>query len=137
MNLESRFIELRKKNGYSQSDIAEKLNITPSAYGFYEQGRSVPNAKILNQLATLYEVTTDYLLGRSNTPQLDRKEERDIQKDLAAWKADLENGTLQMKLDGDEIDEEVKQFIVDNMENTLILARLKAKEKFTPNKYKK
>lgn len=137
MNLESRFIELRKKNGYSQSDIAEKLNITPSAYGFYEQGRSVPNAKILNQLATLYEVTTDYLLGRSNTPQLDRKEERNLEKELAAWREELDQGTLQMKLDGNEIDEEVKQFIIDSMEDTLLLARIKAKEKFTPNKYKK
>lgn len=128
---------LRELNHLNQKELAERLNIATSTLSQYENNIRVPSDDIKIKIADYFNVTIDYLLGRSTNPKLDHKEERDIQKDLAAWKKDLENGTLQMKLDGNEIDEEVKQFIVDNMENTLILARLKAKEKFTPNKYKK
>ncbi len=137
MNLSDRLRQLRLENNYSQSEIADKLNISASAYGFYEQGKSIPNAVTLNILANLYNVTTDYILARSDNPNLTEKEEINIQLELKNMKQKLEEGTLQMNLDGEEIDEDIKQFILDNMEDTLTLAKIKAKEKFTPKKYRK
>ncbi len=127
---QTRLRELRKSSGYSQEDIAEKLNISTSAYGFYEQGKTIPNADTISFLADLYDVTTDYILGKSNHPKLTRRHERDIEKDLEDMKKQLEDGTLMMDLEGQQIDEEIMQFIIDNMENTLTLAKLKANEKF-------
>lgn len=64
MNFQDRLRELRKERDYKQEDIAEKLNISPSAYGFYEQGKTIPNATTITFLANLYDVSSDYLLGR-------------------------------------------------------------------------
>lgn len=66
--------ELRKQNKLSQSEVAEKLGITASAYGFYEQGKTVPNAEVLNVLADLYDVSTDYLLGRTIFPNSENED---------------------------------------------------------------
>lgn len=128
---------LRESKHLNQKELAEKLNIATSTLSQYENNIRVPSDDIKIKIADYFNVTIDYLLGRSSNPKLNRKEERDIQKELTQWKEEFEKGSLQMKLDGNEIDEEVKQFILDNMENTLILARLKAKEKFTPKKYRK
>lgn len=58
---------LREERGLLQSDIAKLLNITPSAYGYYEQGKREPKQDALLLLANLYEVSTDYLLGKTNS----------------------------------------------------------------------
>ncbi|NLY08565.1 MAG: helix-turn-helix transcriptional regulator [Tissierellia bacterium] len=134
---QNRLRELRRINGFSQTDIADKLEISTSAYGFYEQGKTIPSAETIVKLSDYFSVTADYLLGRSIHPKLNRKDEVDIQRDLDDMKLQLESGTLRMSLDGEELDDEIKQFIIDNMENTLILAKIRAKEKFTPKRRKK
>lgn len=136
MRLSNRMRELRRINGFSQEDIAKRLDISTSAYGFYEQGKTIPNAKTLEFLADMYDVTVDYLLGRSSNPQLRAKDEVDIARNVEEMKQSLENGSLRMSLDGEEITDEVKEFILDQIENTITLAKIKAKDKFTPKKYK-
>lgn len=61
-----RIKELRLEMGAYQSEIALKLNIDTSTYGKYEQGRSEPSYDILIQIAKLYKVSVDYLLGLEN-----------------------------------------------------------------------
>lgn len=136
MKLSNRMRELRRINGFSQEDIAKRLDISTSAYGFYEQGKTVPNAKTLEFLADMYEVTVDYLLGRSSNPRLKARDEVDIARNVEEMKQSLENGSLRMSLDGEEITDEVKEFILDQIENTITLAKIKSKDKFTPKKYK-
>ena len=64
--LENRLKELRKENGYTQEDIAKKLGLTKSAYGYYEQAKTVPDAHTLSKLANIFNVSVDYLLGRTD-----------------------------------------------------------------------
>ena len=135
--LANRLRELRKANELSQGDMAEKLDMTTSAYGYYEQGKSKPSPETLSDIADIFGVTTDYLLGRSSNPKLSHKNEVDIQKDLEAMKENFNKGALQMQLDGEELDDEVIQYILDNLEDALTIAKIKSKEKFTPKKYKK
>lgn len=67
-----RLRELRQSSGLLQKDIANKLNITTSAYGFYEQGKRVPDSNTLEELAEIFNVSTDYLLGRENKNQISK-----------------------------------------------------------------
>ena len=53
---------LRKKAGMSQLQLAEKLNVGPSAIGMYEQGRRTPPTDTLIEMANLFEVSLDYLI---------------------------------------------------------------------------
>ena len=60
----------RKKLGLSQTDLAQKLCISPSAIGMYEQGRREPSLQGLMDLAAVFGVTADYMLtGRPANPQ--------------------------------------------------------------------
>ncbi|RYM02748.1 XRE family transcriptional regulator [Sporolactobacillus sp. THM7-7] len=68
-----RLRELREEANLKQEDIAKKLNISTSAYGYYEQGRNEPSLDALQTLSVLFDTTTDYLIGTSdkkNSPEL-------------------------------------------------------------------
>ncbi|WP_290033691.1 helix-turn-helix domain-containing protein [Ligilactobacillus cholophilus] len=63
--LGSRIRELRKEKKMSQRELAEKLNVSQQTIGAWEIERIVPGADTLNILANYFNVSTDYLLGRS------------------------------------------------------------------------
>lgn len=65
-DLQSRLKILRKEFNYTQKDMGRLLNITPSAYGFYEQGRNTPTIDILEKMANLFSVSIDYLMGNDD-----------------------------------------------------------------------
>lgn len=62
MILAEKIIRLRKKNGWSQEELAEKMNVSRQAVSKWEGAQSVPDLERLLQLAGLFGVTTDYLL---------------------------------------------------------------------------
>lgn len=55
---------LRKQNGLSQEELAEKCQVSRQAIAKWESGESVPTIEKLIYLAGLYEVTFDELVGR-------------------------------------------------------------------------
>ena len=61
-----RLKELRQKSPLTQKEISEKLGISVSAYQYYEAGKNEPNIEKLKILADTFDVTLDYLTGRTN-----------------------------------------------------------------------
>ena len=61
--LAKRLKNSRINAGYSRKEAAEIIGITESAIGLYESGSRQPSLYALTRLASVYEVTTDYLLG--------------------------------------------------------------------------
>lgn len=57
-----RIAALRQLSGMKQAELAEKLGVSTSAVGMYEQGRREPGTQLLVKLAKVFSVTTDYLL---------------------------------------------------------------------------
>lgn len=57
-----KLIDLRKKNGWSQEDLAEKLNVSRQAVSKWEGAQSIPDMGRIIQLSDLFGVSTDYLL---------------------------------------------------------------------------
>lgn len=133
----NRVAELRIKNMLTQKELSEKINMNHSVLSRIETGERAIRDNELIDLASFFNVTTDYLLGRSSNPKLTSKDEKQINLDLTKLKEDITAGTLRMNLDGEDIDDEIKEYIINNMENALIMAKIKAKEKFTPKKYRK
>ena len=62
-------IELRKKNGMTQAELAEKINYSDKAVSKWECGDAVPDIGVLKQLAELLGVTVDYLLEENHDEQ--------------------------------------------------------------------
>ncbi|MFI3211480.1 MAG: helix-turn-helix transcriptional regulator [Peptostreptococcaceae bacterium] len=58
--------QLRENKGFTRDEVANQLNITYSALSKYEINDRFPDRKILIDIADLYEVSLDYLLGRSD-----------------------------------------------------------------------
>ena len=56
----------RKKHGYTQQQIADKLRMARGSYAKYETGDNTPTLDNLMKLADLYKVSLDYLAGRYN-----------------------------------------------------------------------
>ena len=57
-----KLIRLRKQNGWSQEELAEKMNVSRQAVSKWESAQTVPELEKLLQLSNLFGVTTDYLL---------------------------------------------------------------------------
>ena len=58
-----RLREVREQYEYTQSQIAELLNVTQQTYSSYENGRTMPNSDVLLELSKLYGVSFDELIG--------------------------------------------------------------------------
>lgn len=58
---------LRKQAGWKQAELAERLGISASAIGMYENNRRMPPRSILLKLSDMFDVTTDYLLCREES----------------------------------------------------------------------
>ena len=62
MILADKIIDLRKKNGWSQEELAEKLGVSRQAVSKWEGAQSVPDMARVLQMSELFGVSTDYLL---------------------------------------------------------------------------
>ena len=62
MILADKIIKLRKKNDWSQEELAEKMNVSRQAVSKWEGAQTIPDLEKILQLGRLFGVTTDYLL---------------------------------------------------------------------------
>lgn len=63
--LKDNLIMLRNMHGYSQEEIAEKIDISRQAYAKWESGATVPDIEKCSRLADLYDITIDSLIKTS------------------------------------------------------------------------
>lgn len=72
---------LREQNGFTQSDLAKKLGITRSSVNAWEMGISVPSTQYVVELANIFKVSTDFLLGVKSTATVNVEglSEKDVQ----------------------------------------------------------
>lgn len=64
MDFAAKLTKLREKYGLSQYEVAERLGIKRARYNAWEQGISKPRADMIHQVAALFHVSIDYLLGQ-------------------------------------------------------------------------
>lgn len=62
--------ELRKKHSLSREQLSEKLELSYSTIAKYESGERSPEMETLQKLADIFDVSVDYLLGRTENPAI-------------------------------------------------------------------
>lgn len=75
--LPKRLKKLRNSKKLSQQTMADFLGISRQGYGKYEDGKSQPDHQTLVKLAEYFNVTVDFLLGRTDIPHRDEESKRD------------------------------------------------------------
>lgn len=81
MKLSDKIVGLRKSNGMSQEDLAEKLDVSRQAISRWESGSAMPDANNILQLSKLFGVTTDYLLNDDYQSDNDLPKVKEVQND--------------------------------------------------------
>ena len=81
MRLSDKIIQLRKSNGWSQEDLAEKLNVSRQAISRWEGAAAQPDAANILQLSRLFGVTTDYLLNDEYESDNDLPKVKEVKSD--------------------------------------------------------
>ncbi|WP_337400094.1 helix-turn-helix transcriptional regulator [Congzhengia sp.] len=72
MNLSKALRRFRNEFGQTQKEVAEHANVDVRTYQNYEYGEIVPSATVLIAIAEFYNVSIDYLVGRTDNPKIYR-----------------------------------------------------------------
>jgi transcriptional regulator with XRE-family HTH domain len=92
MSFGSRILQIRKKKGMSQDELAKALKATPTAIGCYERDKVKPSIEITAKIANLLEVSLDYLAGNvTENPLKDKSMIECINKLLTINDGDRKN----------------------------------------------
>ena len=81
MKLPDIIVGLRKSNGMSQENLAEKLDVSRQAISRWESGAAMPDAPNILQLSKPIDVTTDYLLNDDYQSDNDLPKVKEVQND--------------------------------------------------------
>lgn len=120
--------ELEKSLGYSKNTL-------------YRLKTQNPGADKLQSIADYFDVSVDYLLGRTDKKRyydLTEKDEKDIEKEIENILNDFSNSGFAMA-DGstpDDLDPEDRELLIASLEQSLRIAKRISKKKFTPKKYR-
>ena len=68
MSFSERIIQLKNERKLLQKDIASSIGLSLRAYQYYEKGQKEPTLFVLLRLADYFDVSLDYLVGRSDDP---------------------------------------------------------------------
>lgn len=85
----TRLKELREEKGLSCTALAGRIGVTGASLGYYERGERVPDIETAQKLCKVFGVTSDYLLGLSDTPS------PDIEDQAICKKLGIEGETLE------------------------------------------
>lgn len=115
MNLGNRIKLLREENDIKQKDLADYLNIGKSTLSQYESNQRIPSDEIKNKIADYFNVSLDYLMGKSNI----KESAEDILKD--------KNNTIALH-NANGIDEELPYEAKKEIENFIEYVKQKYKK---------
>ena len=135
-----RLKQLRKSHNLTQLEFAKIFNIANGTIGNWESGNREPDFNTLNRIADFFNVSTDYLLGKTDNrnpwqPELSEKDEKDIAKEIEKLREKLENSEGLM-FDGEPATPEAIESVIEAMSFGIKQATLLNK-KYTPKKYRK
>lgn len=138
MTLFERIKSLALSKDKNVKEVALELGFSENL--FYRWKTTDPKAVDLQKVADYFDVSVDYLLGRTEKKRyydLTEKDERSIQKVLQSLIDDLSNadGMAFSKEDG-EMSDATKEALILSLENALRISKIEAKKKYTPKKYR-
>jgi transcriptional regulator with XRE-family HTH domain len=141
VSIGKRIKNLRKLNKLTQVELAKKANISRSYLADIENDRYNASVDTLKAIANNLNVNLSDILEESNNlsePDLNEKDKKSITNDLKVLMEEFKAGTDGTAYyNGQELGEEDLELIESAMKIALEQIKIRNKEKYTPNKYKK
>lgn len=133
------FEKLLREKGVTAYKVAKEAGVTQTALSNWKTGKSTPTTKTLQKIADYFGVSLDYLINGEEkdwNPELTAKDEKDLKNKLDDILNSLDSDTGLM-FDGEPLDEETRELFTASLEHALRTAKIAAKKKYTPKKYRK
>lgn len=89
--LSERLTKLRNKLGITQAEMARRISVHRGTYSNYESGKRHPDYETLGKIANIHNVTIDYLMCRSDEPDLTEKEDQALTEEAIEYLKILES----------------------------------------------
>lgn len=123
------------QNNMTQVELAKKLNVgTTSVYNWCN-GIKTPRMDKVDAMCDLFKCSRSDLI-EEKIPLLTEKDEKDIEKTLQDTLNQLESEQNGLMFSGQALDDETRELLKISLENSLRMAKITAKKKFTPKKYR-
>ena len=135
-----RLKKLCDEQGISVNKLEEKIGLGKNT--LYSWKKKVPTGSNLTKVADYFDVSTDYLLGRTDKKRyydLTEKDEKEVEEELKRILKNSESNFGHAAFDGNipsETDKEDYEMYVSAMRDAIRLHKRLAKKKFTPKKYR-
>lgn len=108
--------KLRKNKGLTQVQFAEIFNISSGTIAMWETNKRIPDTSMLIKIAEYFDVTVDYLLGKDNISNTDKKDDpAEADQDLVI------------------LNRNAKKLSPENRKKLLEMAKVMFKEEFDEN----
>lgn len=135
------FAKLLSEKGLKAADVTRATGIKSPVFSEWKKGKSKPNVEKMIKIANFLGVSVEYLMTGKETeterePVLRPKDERDIAKRLESTLAELEDSQDALMFSGEPLDDETRELLKASLENSIRIAKINAKQKFTPKKYR-
>ncbi len=120
------------------AELERKLNFAQGSISKWS--KQSPSSERLQKVADFFDVSADYLLGRTDKRRyydLTEKDEKDIQRELELIIENMKNSeAIAFSKDTEELSPEARAAILSSIEESLRIGKALAKKKFTPKKYR-
>lgn len=126
-----RIKQLSKDRGKSIKEVAIAIGFSENA--LYKWNKQSPSSADIQKVAEYFDVSTDYLLGRTDHKNLAREVKRyenfdklsnqDVASELNFLLEQLGSDNYALLFDGDEIDDETRELLISSLKNTYNIAK--------------
>ena len=135
------FEKLCKERGITPYRFCKDTGINSSTISTWKNKGSECSPKTAKAVCEYFDISMDFLMNGENTSaksglQLNQKDERDIAKRLENTLNALEDSQESLMFSGEPLDDETRELLKASLENSLKIAKINAKQKFTPKKYR-
>lgn len=138
MSINTIVTRLREEMDMTQKELAKRLQIDTAVMNRIELGTRPLRDDEITKLAEIFDVSTDYLLGRTNDRHRPYHElgAKDI-KEIDTLMKDLENQMdIGISFHGEPLDEQDREVLMQSIRTAIEINKQRAKEKYTPKKYR-
>lgn len=135
-----KFEKLLEANSVTPYRVHKDTGISTATLSDWKNGKSQPKKDKIEKICAYFNVPLSYFyedVADQNEARLTTRDEKDIAKQLENALSTLEDTQEGLMFSGEPLDDETRELLKASLENSIRIAKINAKQKFTPKKYRK